>query len=55
MATFKVILEYDGTNYAGWQRQLGHPTIQAAVSVPAERTPAFMLSAKWRASTLKNP
>ena len=31
MATFKVILEYDGTNYAGWQRQLGHPTIQAAV------------------------
>ncbi|HEX2055247.1 MAG TPA: tRNA pseudouridine(38-40) synthase TruA [Nitrospiraceae bacterium] len=31
MATFKVILEYDGTNYAGWQRQLDQPTIQAAV------------------------
>jgi tRNA pseudouridine38-40 synthase len=31
MATFKVILEYDGTHYAGWQRQPGHPTIQAAV------------------------
>jgi tRNA pseudouridine38-40 synthase len=31
MATFKVILEYDGTNYAGWQRQLQQPTIQAAV------------------------
>jgi tRNA pseudouridine38-40 synthase len=31
MATFKVILEYDGVNYAGWQRQLNQPTIQAAV------------------------
>jgi tRNA pseudouridine38-40 synthase len=31
MATFKVILEYDGTHYAGWQRQPGRPTIQAAV------------------------
>jgi tRNA pseudouridine38-40 synthase len=44
MATFKVILEYDGTNYAGWQRQLGQPTIQAAVEealavVAQERIP----------------
>lgn len=31
MSTFKVILEYDGTHYAGWQRQLDQPTIQAAV------------------------
>lgn len=31
MATFKVILEYDGTHYAGWQRQRGQPTIQAAL------------------------
>ena len=31
MATFKIILEYDGTHYAGWQRQPGQPTIQAAV------------------------
>jgi tRNA pseudouridine38-40 synthase len=29
--TFKVILEYDGTAYAGWQRQPGQPTIQEAV------------------------
>ena len=44
MATFKVILEYDGTNYAGWQRQLDQPTIQAAVeealaTVAQERIP----------------
>ncbi len=31
MPTFKVILEYDGTAYAGWQRQPGQPTIQEAV------------------------
>ncbi len=31
MATIKLILEYDGTAYAGWQRQLDHPTIQEAV------------------------
>jgi tRNA pseudouridine38-40 synthase len=29
--TFKVILEYDGTAYAGWQRQPDQPTIQEAV------------------------
>ena len=31
MATFKLTLEYDGTAYAGWQRQRDHPTIQAAL------------------------
>ena len=31
MTTFKLVLEYDGTQYAGWQRQLNVPTIQAAV------------------------
>jgi len=31
MATLKVTLEYDGTAYAGWQRQPGQPTIQEAV------------------------
>jgi tRNA pseudouridine38-40 synthase len=29
--TFKLILEYDGTSYAGWQRQPDQPTVQAAV------------------------
>jgi tRNA pseudouridine38-40 synthase len=29
--TFKIILEYDGTAYAGWQRQPNQPTIQEAV------------------------
>lgn len=31
MTTFKLVLEYDGTQYAGWQRQLNVPTIQATV------------------------
>ncbi len=31
MATFKVTLEYDGTAYAGWQRQPNQPTIQETV------------------------
>lgn len=31
MSTFKVILEYDGTHYAGWQCQPGRRTIQAAL------------------------
>lgn len=31
METLKLTVEYDGTNYAGWQRQPNHPTIQAAI------------------------
>jgi len=31
MPTVKLVLEYDGTCYAGWQRQPDHPTIQAAI------------------------
>ncbi|MGH7229052.1 MAG: tRNA pseudouridine synthase A, partial [Nitrospiraceae bacterium] len=31
MATFKLTIEYDGTAYAGWQRQPVQPTVQAAV------------------------
>ncbi len=31
MPTIKLTLEYDGTTYAGWQRQPNLPTIQAAV------------------------
>lgn len=29
--TLKMVLAYDGTNYCGWQKQKGQPTIQAAV------------------------
>ena len=29
MPTIKLTIEYDGTAYAGWQRQPHHPTIQA--------------------------
>jgi len=31
MATIKLTIEYDGTAYAGWQRQPNHTTIQAAI------------------------
>ncbi|MHC5306293.1 tRNA pseudouridine(38-40) synthase TruA [Bartonella sp. LJL80] len=31
MARFKLTIEYDGTNYSGWQRQDGHHTVQAAI------------------------
>lgn len=31
MTTFKLLLEYDGTTYAGWQRQPDRPTIQATL------------------------
>jgi len=31
MRTYKITVEYDGTNYAGWQYQTQQPTIQAEV------------------------
>jgi tRNA pseudouridine38-40 synthase len=31
MATIKLTIEYEGTAYAGWQRQPTHPTIQAVL------------------------
>ena len=31
MTTFKLVLEYDGTHYAGWQRQPNAPTVQETV------------------------
>ena len=36
MTTFKLTLEYDGTAYAGWQRQPDHPTIQAVLESAIE-------------------
>ncbi|GKS58973.1 tRNA pseudouridine synthase A [Nitrospira sp.] len=31
VATFKLTVEYDGSEFAGWQRQADQPTIQAAL------------------------
>src|SRR5262245_42458813 len=36
MPTIKLTLEYDGTAFAGWQRQLNQPTIQEAVETAIE-------------------
>ncbi len=48
MPTIKLILEYDGTAYAGWQRQPGHPTIQETVEAAVARltqAPASVIAA----------
>ncbi|MCA9498035.1 MAG: tRNA pseudouridine(38-40) synthase TruA [Nitrospira sp.] len=37
MATIKLTIEYDGTAYAGWQRQPNQPTIQAALETALTR------------------
>lgn len=37
MSTIKLTIEYDGTAYAGWQRQPHQPTIQAALETALTR------------------
>ena len=37
MATYKLTIEYDGTAYAGWQRQADRQTIQEAVEAALRR------------------
>lgn len=36
MPIIKLVLEYDGTDYAGWQRQSDQPTVQEAVETAIE-------------------
>ena len=37
MATFKLTIEYDGSDYAGWQRQKDQPSIQEALETAVEQ------------------
>jgi tRNA pseudouridine38-40 synthase len=37
MPTFKLTIEYDGTAYAGWQRQPDQPTVQVAIEDALQR------------------
>jgi len=45
MTTYKLRVEYDGTAYAGWQRQPGQPTIQAAIEDALARITRHPISA----------
>jgi tRNA pseudouridine38-40 synthase len=48
MATYKLTIEYDGTAYAGWQRQPDRPTVQAAVEAALQQitqTPIAVIGA----------
>lgn len=48
MPTFKLTIEYDGTAYAGWQRQPQQPTVQASIEAAIERvtrTPVAVIGA----------
>ncbi len=44
MRTFKLIIEYDGTQYKGWQVQPGRPTIQGVIQETLERLTGKPLS-----------
>lgn len=41
MPTFKLVLEYDGTNYHGWQVQPNLPTIQRALEAAISRVAQY--------------
>jgi tRNA pseudouridine38-40 synthase len=44
MSTVKLIVEYDGTRYAGWQRQPDQPTIQEAIETAIRQLTQVSLS-----------
>ena len=44
MPTFKLVLEYDGTNYHGWQVQPNLPTIQSALEAAISRVAQHKVS-----------
>ena len=31
MNRYKITIEYDGTNYSGWQKQINGPSIQSSI------------------------
>ena len=37
MPNYKITLEYDGTNYVGWQRQENGPSVQQFVEEAIEK------------------
>lgn len=45
MPTIKLTLEYEGTQYAGWQRQPNRPTIQEAIETAIARVTQQTISA----------
>ena len=39
MKTIGLVLEYDGSAYVGWQRQINGPSVQAAVEEALDAAP----------------
>jgi len=37
MRTIKLLIAYDGTNFCGWQRQAGQPSVQAVIEAALEK------------------
>jgi len=37
MRTIKLLIAYDGTDYCGWQRQAGQPSVQAVIEAALEQ------------------
>lgn len=51
MATFKLTIEYDGTDYAGWQRQKDEPSIQGALEEAVRQFSGESVSVKGAGRT----
>jgi len=52
MARYKLIIEYDGSPYAGWQRQAGQPSVQEAIENACQQVAHVDLAKDWLAKSV---